>query len=80
MYRCEFCNKLIGPSIAQNRVVTKTRGVNYSTVIEKVDKKTGKKTRFRKNSKGWEIVEEKIGCLDCVKLFYEENKNGHIHT
>ena len=72
MYRCEFCDKTVGLREHQLKVITKTRPRSYFTVIEKENKKTHKKSKYTKHSKGWEIVEEKNGCKECVELFKKE--------
>jgi len=75
MYRCEVCDKIVGPNKSQLKIITKTRDKQYTNVVEKFDKKTRKKIRIPKRSNGWEIREEKAVCEECKRLFEKDGGN-----
>lgn len=78
MYRCEVCDKIVGPNKSQLKIVTKTRYKQYTNVVEKFDKKTHKKIKIPKRSSGWEIKEEKVVCEECKRLFEQGSENVEV--
>jgi hypothetical protein len=58
MFKCEECNKNIGPGIRVNIIVTETR----NRIYKNYDKETG---QFTGETQGTEIVTEKKICSNC---------------
>lgn len=79
MYKCQISGKVVGPRESAHKLVTKTRKKDYygplkdkeGKIVRELD---GITPKLVKVGEGWEIVEEKIVCLD-VYL-----KGNHLFT
>lgn len=77
MYRCDFCNTVVGPKVSCSVVVTHVADKEYD-YREDVYKKRNEEGRLvfsdDPGGRGWEIVAEKKACPKCSKLHSEPKK------
>lgn len=71
MYRCEFCNSVIGPRTPSVRVVVESRPTEYPSRPKAQVQRAGRRARRFDDpgGAGYEIAKEKVACGRCASDF-----------
>lgn len=83
MFRCQLCDRVVGPGTRTHKVVTQTREKEYAARGRPPRAwqprrggprmRSSKPTAYDKGGQGREIVQELMVCPDCARRFEQEH-------